>query len=92
MNNNVFHNNQQIIFQSLISATICECASLEEKERRHLSIGAFDTVLSFRNFGHGIPVSRMVRLLFPLEDIASDSALPQTLRSLVFRRFTQLKI
>ena len=73
MNNNTFHNNQLIIFQALIEGTMRECASLEEKERRHLSIGVFDTVLSFRNFGHGIPVSRMVRLLFPLEDIATDT-------------------
>ena len=75
MDNNVFHNNQLIIFQTLIEGTMRECAPLEEKERRHLSIGAFDTVLSFRNFGHGIPVSRMVRLLFPLEDAASDTNL-----------------
>ncbi len=45
-----------------------ECTSLEGKERRHISIGAYDTVLSFRNFGKGIALGRMVRHLFPLED------------------------
>ena len=45
-----------------------ECAKLEERERRHLSIGAFDTVLALRNFGQGIPIARLVRQLFPVDN------------------------
>lgn len=64
---NTFRNNQLVIFQTLVEGTIGECASIDGKERRYLSIGAFDTVLTLRNFGHGFPVSRLVRQLFPVE-------------------------
>lgn len=64
---NTFRNNQLVIFQTLVEGTIRECASIDGKERRYLSIGAFDTVLTLRNFGHGFPVSRLVRQLFPVE-------------------------
>lgn len=67
---NSFRNNQLVIFQSLVDGTMRECAKLDEKERRHLSIGAFDTVLALRNFGRGIPVARLVRQLFPVDDPA----------------------
>ena len=65
---NSFRNNQLIIFQSLVEGTMRECAKLEERERRHLSIGAFDTVLALRNFGQGIPMARFVRQLFPVDN------------------------
>lgn len=65
---NTFHNNQLVIFQTLVEGTMHECVQLEERDRRHLSLGAFDTVLTFRNLGQGIPVSRLVRQLFPVED------------------------
>lgn len=66
--NNTFRNNQLAIFQTLVEGTVRECTLLEGKERRYISIGAYDTVLSFRNFGKGIALGRMVRHLFPLED------------------------
>lgn len=68
MDTNMFRNNQLLIFQTLVEGSIRECIKLEGRERRQLSIGAFDTVLTFRNFGNGIHLGRMVRHLFPLED------------------------
>lgn len=67
---NTFRNNQLEIFQSLVEGSMRECARLEERARRQLLLGAFDTVLTLRNFGNGIPVARLVRQLFPVDDPA----------------------
>lgn len=72
MDNNTIRNNQLLLFQRLVGGTMLECIKLEGQERRQLSIGAFDTVFTFRNFGNGIPLGRMVRHLFPLEDAGEE--------------------
>lgn len=76
MDDNAFHDNQLIIFQALVDGTMRECEQLVERERRLLSVGAYNNVLAFRNLGQGIPVARMVRKFFPLGDSVPDATVP----------------
>ena len=68
MQRNVVLNDQKQIFQNLLEETLREYASIPEKSRGDIIIGAHETVFTFRNAGRGVQAGKIARAVLPVED------------------------
>ena len=68
MSNNEYLNNQRMIFQDLLDATIKEYAKSPDKKQGDITIGAHGNVLSYRDSSQGILAGMIARAVLPVTD------------------------